>query len=499
MGGAAAQKNRERLAAALALLVSVAALWLAFAPPATAGDDYPYPNQDPNAVSPMGFNYRNCTDFVAWRLNEHLGTTAMPYAFSWWTFVGSSGDGNAIGWKQDALNHGFLVDAKPQVGSVAWWGNAPFGHVAMVTAVNGDGSVNVEEYNATKAYGWDVRQGLRAEAYLHIADTPSLGTRVPGGTSIRVHVSSSGGATVLGTLTVVNPDGPGYTTAYPCNATRPLASNSNYLPGQTVANFTAVATDQNGDMCIYTQADADLIWDQVSQTTAIAASNPTRILDTRVSGRVGAGQSVRVHVSSAAGATVLGNLTVVNPDGPGYTTAYPCSVALPLASNSNYLPGQTVANFAAVASDGNGDICLYTQADADLIWDQVSQTTAIAAGAPNRVIDTRNGGRVGVGGTLRIHTSSTAGATVLGNLTVVNPDGPGYVTAYPCSTAQPQASNANYTTSQTVATFAAVASDQSGDICVYTQAGADLIWDQISQSAAIAARSPIRLLDTRWG
>jgi surface antigen len=175
IGGATGQRSRERLAAALALLVSVAALFLAFAPPATASDDYPYPGMDPNAVSPMGFNFRNCTDFVAWRLNEHLGTTSAPYAFSWWTFVGSSGDGDAIGWKQDAMSHGFPVDSTPQVGSVAWWGNAPFGHVAIVTAVNGNGSVNVEEYNATVPYGWDARQGLRADAYLHIADTPPPG------------------------------------------------------------------------------------------------------------------------------------------------------------------------------------------------------------------------------------------------------------------------------------------------------------------------------------
>src|SRR4051812_28085855 len=36
----------------------------------SAADDYPWPNANPNSLSPLRFNYRNCTDFVAWRLNE---------------------------------------------------------------------------------------------------------------------------------------------------------------------------------------------------------------------------------------------------------------------------------------------------------------------------------------------------------------------------------------------------------------------------------------------
>jgi hypothetical protein len=86
---------------------------------------------------------------------------------------------------------------------------------------------------------------------------------------------------VFGNLTVDQPDGGGFTTAYPCADGRPNSSNSNYVSGQTIPNFAAVRADANGDICIYTTASAHLLWDQVATTTAITAANATRLLDPR--------------------------------------------------------------------------------------------------------------------------------------------------------------------------------------------------------------------------
>ena len=63
---------------------------------------------------------------------------------------------------------------------------------------------------------------------------------------------------------------------------RPNASNSNYVPDQTIPNFAVVRADANGDVCFYTTAAAHLIWDQVAVTTAITATNANRLLDTRL-------------------------------------------------------------------------------------------------------------------------------------------------------------------------------------------------------------------------
>jgi hypothetical protein len=42
------------------------------------------------------------------------------------------------------------------------------------------------------------------------------------------------------------------------------------------------------------------------------------------------------------------NITVTQPSGTGFITAFPADTASPLASNLNFVPGQTVANMAVV-------------------------------------------------------------------------------------------------------------------------------------------------------
>ena len=177
-----------------------------------------------------------------------------------------------------------------------------------------------------------------------------VGKAAAGGV-VRVHVTDTANATVLGNLTIDQPDDAGYTTVYPCIEPRPIASNSNYLPGQTIANFVAARADALGDICIYTTAAAHVIWDQVAATTAITATNATRLADTRTGTKPTAAAEVRVHVTNTPNVTVLGNLTINQPDGGGYTTVYPCAEPRPIASNSNYLPGQTIANFVAARAD----------------------------------------------------------------------------------------------------------------------------------------------------
>ena len=71
---------------------------------------------------------------------------------------------------------------EPERGSVAWWGpglGAGGGMVAIVTGVNIDGSVDVEEYNLHGTGRHGFRAGVRADAYLHIADQPGPLSRFP--------------------------------------------------------------------------------------------------------------------------------------------------------------------------------------------------------------------------------------------------------------------------------------------------------------------------------
>ena len=110
-------------------------------------------------ISNRGFYYRNCTDFVAW----FEGLT-------WAEFKFPGGDGNARSWATAAPNVGYQVTHSASVGDIAWWGKdvgGGYGHVAVVTAVNADGSVSIAEYNGDGQGNYDVRPNVRAEAYLH--------------------------------------------------------------------------------------------------------------------------------------------------------------------------------------------------------------------------------------------------------------------------------------------------------------------------------------------
>jgi surface antigen len=110
------------------------------------GDDYPWfselsANQG-GYLSPLNYFYRECVDFVAWRLNRDAGSTTAPFLYDWSTLT--PGGGNASQWKYAWRSHGWTMSETPIAGSVAsFTGN----HVAYVKQVNPDGTVLLEEYN----------------------------------------------------------------------------------------------------------------------------------------------------------------------------------------------------------------------------------------------------------------------------------------------------------------------------------------------------------------
>jgi surface antigen len=86
--------------------------------------------------SPRGYTYRNCTDWVAWRL-EQLG---VPDALV-------RGLGNGGQWAANAVGRaGLVVSSTPRRGDAAVQVGNP-GHVAYVEAVFADGAIRVSEYN----------------------------------------------------------------------------------------------------------------------------------------------------------------------------------------------------------------------------------------------------------------------------------------------------------------------------------------------------------------
>lgn len=127
------------------------------------GDDYPWPDQlsrpQGGGLSPLNYYYRECVDFVAWRLNRDAGSTGAPFRYVWSNLA----QGSAYSWKRAWESKGWPTGTTPEVGAVAW---TPGGnHVAYVSGVLADGSVVIEEYNYARDHGYGQRIIPASSAY----------------------------------------------------------------------------------------------------------------------------------------------------------------------------------------------------------------------------------------------------------------------------------------------------------------------------------------------
>jgi surface antigen len=133
--------------------------------PQQAGDDYPW-RASGGGLSPLGYVTRQCTDFVAWRINRDHGTTG-PFAYVWSNMTPNGG--SASRWASAWNSHGWQTSNTPVAGAVAWFnGN----HVAYVKSVNGDGSVSLEEYNWSGSASYHTRTIAASEVALFLYPPP---------------------------------------------------------------------------------------------------------------------------------------------------------------------------------------------------------------------------------------------------------------------------------------------------------------------------------------
>lgn len=146
------------------------------------GDDYPQAQKDLpiDSIDPWGYLTTECVSFVAWRMNVQMGWKPGDQ----WKFSAATVGllGNANTWGPRLAAQGYKVDSNPAPGAIAWWGGAvnngvitgPMGHVAVVSAVNPNGTVDIEQYNGTPphAYSTMVVPKDSPTGYIHVADTP---------------------------------------------------------------------------------------------------------------------------------------------------------------------------------------------------------------------------------------------------------------------------------------------------------------------------------------
>lgn len=364
-----------------------------------------------------------------------------------------------------------------------------------------------------------------------ILDTRASPPKMGPGTTRVLPIAGVGPVPANATAVIVNVTAADTTTSgtftvYPTAATRPTASNLNWIAGQVVPNLVMVGLGAGGAISIYnakgsTTAVVDLEGYYApssggSQGGYVALA-PSRIADTRTgSGLPNAGAhlgprgSVSVQITGVGGVPTLGaesvvlNATVTRTTTGSFLVAYPTGTSRPLASNLNWVKGKTIANRVSVPIGSGGKVTFYNEkGTTDIVLDVNGYfTDPTATGkqftgvTPNRDVDTRNGtggstGKIPAGTTRSVLVAGVGGVPTMGsatpptavviNVTVTGPTGSGYFTVYPGGTSRPLASDLNYLAGGTVPNLAVVQVGAGGTINVYVggHGAADLVIDVV--------------------
>jgi len=170
-------------------------------------------------------------------------------------------------------------------------------------------------------------------------------------------------------VTVTEPAAAGFATVYPCGSTVPLASNLNFVAGETVPAEALVPVDSTGRVCVHTSTPAHIVIDVAGWLqSGFVPVVPFRAIDTRSLGPPVTDLVVAPGSLTGVAGVAL-TLTITEPTAAGYATVYPCGQAPPLVSNLNFVAGQTVANAVVTMPDPQGRICVHTLVPTHVVVD----------------------------------------------------------------------------------------------------------------------------------
>ena len=326
-------------------------------------------------------------------------------------------------------------------------------------------------------------------------------------------VPMSGVGAVAINVAVTSPTAYSFLTVYPSGSTRPIASNLNFVAGQTIANMVIVPVGVGGQISFYNKAgQTHVIVDVLGwfgSGAGYSSFTSARLLDTRSSGVTIDGQFAgggQVGATSVLNLTMLGrggvpssgvaavaiNVTATSPSASSFLTVYPAGATRPSASNLNFVAGQTIANMVIVPVGVGGQISLYNSAGQTQVVTDVlgwfAEEADYTGFAPARLLDTRAGGTTidmqfaGIG---KAGPASVLNLTVLGrggvpgtgvgavviSAAATEPCVASFVSVYPAGAARPNASNLNFSAGQTIANMVIVPVGSDGKISLYNSSG----------------------------
>jgi hypothetical protein len=332
-------------------------------------------------------------------------------------------------------------------------------------------------------------------------------------TDLTGFVPASGVGAVSLNVAVDNARGPGFVTVYPCNQ-RKLTASVNYAAGEINSNAVVTPVSPTGTVCFYSHALTDIIVDVngwfVAGPAGVTTVGPERVFDTRGESpnahrqvpvaQVAGGTFLEVKMTDVAGVpasgvgAVLLNVAVDNVRGPGFVTAYPCGQR-PFVASVNYVGGQTVSNGVVAPVSSTGTVCFYTHATVDLVVDisgWFASGGVLRSVGPRRVFDTRgeSPNAMRTVPIAKVHRTplevkvtdlpgvvpATGARAVSLNVAVTDPNGPGFVTVYPCNQRKLTAS-VNYAPGETVSNAVLMPVSPTGTLCFYSHEPTHIVVD----------------------
>ncbi|MGZ4805230.1 MAG: endo alpha-1,4 polygalactosaminidase [Ilumatobacteraceae bacterium] len=352
----------------------------------------------------------------------------------------------------------------------------------------------------------------------------------------RGNVPLTGVGAVALNVTVTEPTASSFLTVWPTGNPRPVASNLDFVAGQTVANSVLTKVGTDGTISIYNNTGAaQVVIDVVGwfpDNQSFVGVVPARLADTRNlptidgkyanTGPVGQQTSINVGVlgrgavpASGVGAVAL-NVTATNPTGSSFLTVWPTGAARPTASTLDFTAGQTVPNMVIAKVGDGGQISFYNNTGSvDVVVDVLGwfpTGSTYNSLVPNRLLDTRRATHVGANTRLTAGVPtdvqitglaggppSAAAAAVL-NVTVADPAASSFLTVWPSGVGRPLSSNINFTAMQAVPNMVIVKMGPGGKISLFSPTSTDVAIDVLGwfpATGSFVGVVPARLMDTR--
>ncbi|HWL43940.1 MAG TPA: hypothetical protein VNQ73_13450 [Ilumatobacter sp.] len=315
------------------------------------------------------------------------------------------------------------------------------------------------------------------------------------------------------TITALPTAAPAFVSAYPGGTARPHTSTVNTVPGRVVANSAIVPLGDDGTLDVFSKLPGDVIVDVTGVFVPAAAAragrfmpvNPQRLIDTRTGGgplAPGGELTVALPAGVAADATALAvNVTSVDDTLPGHLSARPAGTPAGRPTSFVNLDGSGRATAAAVILPAApGGVTIASHGGGHLVVDLVGWFTGASAreatdglfvpSTPRRLIDTRvNGPRLRTWGTREV--AGVAGASALvTNVTAVDADWRGYVSAYPAGTERPGTSTVNPGYHNHTVANLAITRLSSRGVAYFALGGTDLVVDVTGHFTGAPVNAP---------